>query len=123
VGIASPVIATAAPLQPALDAPAEAAPIQITATPDTLAAETALMTEAQGLMRGGEATAALAVLDRYSVQYPHGAYVPDLMALRAIALCALHRDGEARDAQAAFEHAWPHSPLASHVRSACGAQP
>lgn len=53
----------------------------------TLAAETALMTEALAALRAGDAVSALAALDRHAAQFPEGLLRDDARATRRRAQC------------------------------------
>lgn len=70
-------------------------------TGGTLAEEVALMGEARAALARGDATAALAALDRHADRFPHGTLASERDVVRITALCDAGRDGEARIAAAA----------------------
>ena len=66
-------------------------------------------------------TAALALLDRYAIEFPRGsALQPEYEATRVLALCAAGRTEAAERARGHFLEKQPASPLAERVRMACG---
>ncbi|HVX93296.1 MAG TPA: hypothetical protein VHK47_00195 [Polyangia bacterium] len=82
-----------------------------------LAAETALLREADRALRAGDNATALALLDEHATRFPHGVLEPERTAERLIVLCELGV-ADARDvSQFLSTHAG--SPLAARVRRAC----
>jgi hypothetical protein len=93
---------------------APAAPVDEAAA---LAAETALLREADRALRAGDNATALARLDEHATRFPHGVLEPERTAERLIVLCELGV-ADARDvSQFLSSHAG--SPLAARVRRAC----
>lgn len=85
---------------------------------DALAGELAFVREVHALLAAGDPARALARVDEYPRLHEAGLLREEVAALRAIAGCALRRDGEAA---AAFERAHPRSLFAERVRRACEA--
>jgi hypothetical protein len=85
----------------------------------TLAAETALLRDADRALRAGDTATALARLDEHAERYPNGALAPERVAERLIVLCSL---GVA-DPHAVARFLDVRSPLAARVRRACTPQP
>jgi hypothetical protein len=102
----------------AADAPAATA--NENAGPATLSAEADLLRSADAAARGGNALAALALLDRHRAIFPNGTLVEEREAERIVVLCALGRTDEARVAASVFLRNRPRSPLAGRVRASCG---
>jgi len=83
----------------------------------TLAAETALLRDADRALRAGDRGTALARLDEHAARFPNGALAPERAAERLIVLCEV---GAADPASVArFLAARSGSPLAARVRRAC----
>jgi len=85
----------------------------------TLAAETALLRDADRALRAGDTATALARLDEHATRFPNGALAPERVAERLIVLCSL---GVA-DPHAVARFLDVRSPLAARVRRACVPQP
>lgn len=81
--------------------------------------ETQLLSQVQRALGRGDARAALAVLDRYAAEFPHGALAEEAGAARAVAACSLGRGEQARSALDAFRRSYPRSPLLRRVSTAC----
>ncbi|APR75319.1 putative Fe-S oxidoreductase [Minicystis rosea] len=110
-----PIVAIAAPDAP--PPPATAAPEAPRPPPDSLAAETQSLREAHGVLQGGDASRALALLDEKAAA---GAKLREERgALRVLALCQLGKVEEARAAAQRFFLENPQSPLAARVRASC----
>jgi hypothetical protein len=86
-----------------------------------LADEVALLQRAEGALRDGKPEQALSVLSEHARQFPRGELRAERTAARIAALCALHRQAEARRDAASFLRQWPGSPLAAQVRASCAA--
>jgi hypothetical protein len=84
-----------------------------------LDAEIALLRDARGALRKGDAVAALAILDMHDRRFPAGALGEDCSAERIYALCALGRVDEVRTLAERFVAAHPVSPHAAMVRASC----
>jgi hypothetical protein len=84
-----------------------------------LDAEIALLRDARGALRKGDAAAALAILDMHDRRFPAGALTEDCSAERIYALCALGRVDEVRALAERFIAAHPVSPHAAMVRASC----
>jgi hypothetical protein len=109
-------------LSPSNDAPAQGL-ATVPAPKDSVVEEAALLHAARGALAGGDAKAALALLDEHGARFPKGALVAERQAARVFALCALGRSIEARRAASAFLAQNPRSPLAARVRDACEPPP
>jgi hypothetical protein len=91
------------------------------AAPSTsgLAAELALLREAQRALAARDLPRALELLDRHAQRYPQGSLVPERLAARAVTLCRMRRGEQgARELQALQSRA-PQSPLISWARTYC----
>ncbi|WP_437853841.1 hypothetical protein [Sorangium sp. So ce363] len=89
------------------------------ARPSTLAAEMALLREAQDAVRDGDPSAALDRLDDLGARFPEGQLREERMAARVLALCAA---GQAREARAEAERLLGEAPGSVHagrVRASC----
>ncbi|WP_437310183.1 hypothetical protein [Sorangium sp. So ce388] len=89
------------------------------AGPSTLAAELALLREAQDAVRDGDPAAALARLDELGARFPEGQLREERMAARVLALCAA---GRAREARAEAERLLGDAPGSVHIeriRASC----
>ena len=133
--VVTPAPRVAEPELPVVESPAQApAPIVVpprahrsAARPvarddaSTLAAETALLRDADRALRAGDTATALARLDEHAARFPNGALAPERSAERLIVLCQL---GVADPrAVTRFLDARSGSPLAARVRRACAPQP
>jgi hypothetical protein len=99
-------------------------PRQASASPPALAlgAQLALVREASNALDRHEYASALALLSDYSRSHPQGAFLHEVSALRAIALCEAHSP-EAPAVRAAYLAEHPSSTLAARVRKACAERP
>ncbi|HEY4392726.1 MAG TPA: hypothetical protein VGP64_01630 [Polyangia bacterium] len=88
--------------------------------PATLARELSTLDAARGMLARGDATGALARLDRYAHAYPHGRLALEAEVLRIDALDAAGRSDAARARAQAFLDHHPHSVLAARVRTRLG---
>lgn len=79
--------------------------------------EIAAISLARGALDKGNARAALAALDRYQQDYPHGALSPEATVLRIEALLLAGDRTRAKSLGEAFLKAHPKSPHAQRVRS------
>jgi hypothetical protein len=85
--------------------------------------EVELLRLARTALDSGSPAAALALLDRYSAEFPHArALGPEYEATRVLALCAAGRTAAADQARVRFLETQSGSPLADRVRTACGAR-
>jgi hypothetical protein len=91
------------------------------AHPSTLAAETALLRDADRALRAGDTATALARLDEDAARFPNGALAPERAGERLVVLCEVGA-ADAR-AVAQFLAARAGSPLAARVRRACAPKP
>jgi hypothetical protein len=101
----------------------EGAPVVSTRTvarPVTLAHELSTLDAARGMLTRGDASGALARLDRYAHAYPHGRLALEAEVLRIDALDAAGRPDAARARAQAFLDRHPHSVLAARVRTRLG---
>ncbi|HWB76627.1 MAG TPA: hypothetical protein VG755_16795 [Nannocystaceae bacterium] len=126
--------------RPAVDPPAEAAasenadnpaalPIERSpsasksrtrGTPD-LAAELALLRDADAALDAGNAKQALALLDRHAREYPRGQMVPERLLQKAIALCKLGKRDKSRAQIDKLLRAYPTTPLRARASDVCKA--
>jgi hypothetical protein len=80
-----------------------------------------LLRAARRSLDGESPAAALALLDRYAVEFPRGsALQPEYEATRVLALCAAGRTEAGERARDSFLEKQSASPLAERVRTACG---
>jgi hypothetical protein len=86
----------------------------------TLAQELSALDAARGMLARGDASGALARLDRYGRAYPHGRLALEAEVLRIDALDAAGRSDAARARAQAFLDRHPHSVLAARVRTRLG---
>ncbi|WP_437991011.1 hypothetical protein [Sorangium sp. So ce145] len=89
------------------------------ATPSTLAAEMALLREAQDAVRDGDPSAALDRLDDLGARFPEGQLREERMAARVLALCAAGRAPEARAEAERLLGEAPGSVHMGRVRASC----
>ncbi|WP_437974916.1 hypothetical protein WMF11_43065 [Sorangium sp. So ce295] len=89
------------------------------ARPSTLAAEMALLREAQDAVRDGDPSAALDRLDDLGARFPEGQLREERMAARVLALCAAGRAPEARAEAERLLGEAPSSVHAGRVRASC----
>jgi hypothetical protein len=80
-----------------------------------------LLRSARRALDGESPASALALLDRYAVEFPRGsALQPEYEATRVLALCAAGRTEAGERARDHFLEKQSASPLAERVRMACG---
>jgi hypothetical protein len=84
-----------------------------------MAAEVALLREAQASVRAGNAVVALRKLDEFAAKYPDGVLRKERSAARVLALCAAGNVAEARAEALRFLREAPQSPVAGRVRASC----
>ena len=84
-----------------------------------IGAEVALLGQANGEMQAGRASQALALLDEHVRRFPSGALAEERQAARILALCAVGRADESREARGQFLREHPQSPQVARVRGAC----
>jgi hypothetical protein len=96
------------------------APARAAVRPATLRHELSTLDAARGMMARGDASGALARLDRYAHEYPHGRLALEAEVLRIDALDAAGRSDAARARAQAFLDRHPHSVLAARVRTRLG---
>jgi hypothetical protein len=97
-----------------------ALPTRTAVRPATLGHELSTLDAARGMLARGDATGALARLDRYAHAYPHGRLALEAEVLRIDALDASGRSDAARARAQAFLDRHPHSVLAARVRTRLG---
>ena len=124
---ASPSVAqpcTATPPLPveaeSVDAPAVSPAARKASTNDRLGEEVALLSRATSQLRGGNAAAALELLEQHRRQFPSGRLVEERRAARAQALCALGDRGGAQVELARLASSAPRSPHVVRAQRACG---
>jgi hypothetical protein len=81
-----------------------------------VADEARLLQDGLRALRAGKPACALSLLDAHARQYPEGVLAEEREAERALALAALGRIQEARQAAAAFLRKHPGSPLGVRLR-------
>jgi hypothetical protein len=89
---------------------------------DSLALEIALVRSARRALARGDAHEALTYTQQYAARFPNGRLRQERLATRVLALCALHRNGEARAATQSLEEMAPRSPHLMRIRASCPAQ-
>ncbi len=89
----------------------------VIAPPSTLAAETALLRDADRALRAGDTATALARLDEDAARFPHGVLAPERAGERLVVLCEVGAADPRAVSQ--FLAARAGSPLAARVRRAC----
>ena len=81
--------------------------------------ETEIVTEAQRALQRGDASSALAWLDRYDAEFPRGGLAEEALAARAVATCTHGQADASRHAVAQFRRRYAASPLLPRVDVAC----
>ena len=129
-GAAAPKASVRAPARPAepeapiaeapTSPPVRAAAPSAVRPSDSLGRELELLRGAQRALDSGAPTEALALLDQYAAEFPHGALRHESQAARIIALCAAGQRAAGLKAAERFLGAEPNSPFARRVRTACG---
>jgi hypothetical protein len=102
-----------------MDEPPEPVVVAIAPPSLTVNAEVAALSAAQHALRSGDATGALARLDAYAAEFPHGTLRQEHSATRVLVLCALGRRDEARSEAQSFLQDAAQSPLAARIRASC----
>lgn len=97
------------PEPPAPTAPAPTAVIAAAPVADPLADELRRLDRARAQLRAQTAAQALASLDAYELQYPHGTLREEALALRIDTLVALERRASAHELARAFLRMYPGS--------------
>jgi hypothetical protein len=127
---ASPGLAasTGGPVSPPLSRPAVDVPVGPVPVPVpqqlpavSVAEEARLLREAVAALRMGDVDRASTLLDEHAHTFPSGVLVEERDAERVRVLCARRDLAGADAARARFLQEHPDSPLATRVRSACGA--
>jgi len=85
----------------------------------SLAAETALIAEAQAATNRGQGEQALRALERYDRQHAQGLMTEERSAARILALCAASKTRQARQEAARFLSRWPRSPQVAGIHGSC----
>jgi hypothetical protein len=85
-----------------------------------LEGEARLLEQADGDLRRGDPSAALARLAEHAAQYPAGALREEREGIRVVALCRAGREAEGKAAAQRFLAHSPRSTLATRIRAACG---
>ncbi len=86
--------------------------------PDTLAAELALLRQANVALSRGDHAAALAALNEHAANFPRGVMIAERNGTRALVLCASGAPGSRESAQR-FLDTHPRSPIAQRIRDNC----
>jgi hypothetical protein len=95
------------------EAPAETAPRS------TLGAETSLLEAAHAALSRGDASSALALLERHEHEFPTGALVEERLAAKVFALCQAGRKADATRAAARLLRLSPSTPFRARVLDSC----
>ncbi len=116
------IVATAEPAESAVPfseivATPKGAPKQPTGS---VAEEAKLIRDANAALHGGNAAAALGLLDEHMKKFPSGVLSEERSAVRIFALCALGRVGQAQGESVRFLKWHPNSPFAKSIRESCG---
>jgi outer membrane protein assembly factor BamD (BamD/ComL family) len=114
------VTAGAPPIAPGSVAPESVVDAGPPASPATVTDEIALVSRAHAALTSGDPASALALLAEHARRFPNGALGEEREATRVLALCALGRTAEARDAASRFFAAFPGGPQSGRVRASCG---
>jgi hypothetical protein len=88
--------------------------------PSTVGAEADLLRQADGAVKAGNPSRALALVHEHATKFPNGIMSEEREAVRIVVLCALGRIEDARAAASLFLREHPRSPLARRVRESCG---
>jgi hypothetical protein len=83
------------------------------------ASELDLLHRAQAAWRSGQARSALGLLDEHRARFPRSALGVERDALRALSLCELGRDGEAKALARKVLAREPRSPLRAALQQSC----
>lgn len=131
--VRTPTAARPASIAPAPTAPAvlpvEVAPVEPKpreepsakrprSTP-SLAAELALLRDADAALDRGDAKKAIALLDQHAREYPRGQMVPERLLQKAIALCKLGKREKSRAAVDKLLRAYPTTALRARASDVC----
>lgn len=84
-----------------------------------LVEETQALARVQLALNERDPTKALELIESQERQFPSGQLAEERAAVRILALCADGRVAQADDARSRFQAAYPNSPLAKRVASAC----
>jgi hypothetical protein len=87
-----------------------------------LGAEASLLRQVQTARTSGDASLALALLQRYAETFPAGAMVDVARAEQVLTLCALGRDAEARAIARRLPEDASTSPLTARINQSCARQ-
>jgi hypothetical protein len=87
----------------------------------SIARETELLAQVQRALQQGRPASALALLNRYTKDFPRGMLEEEAIASRIVALCQFGRNGDAERWRSEFFRRYPNSPLSGRVRNACAA--
>lgn len=117
-----PCVAAPAPSAVALDKddPSPSPAARRAPSADRLGEEVELLSRATSQLRGGNASAALELLEQHRRQFPAGRLVEERRAARAQALCALGDRGGAQVELTRLAHTAPRSPHVVRAQRACG---
>ena len=117
-----PAAGNSLPLEP-VELPRAGARPSVPAEPsDRLAAEVAILSDAERDLHAGQYQSALVLLDEHRRKFPNGTLAQERMAARVQALCGLGRVNEARTALAHLTRVSPKSPHEEPAREACAAK-
>jgi hypothetical protein len=88
--------------------------------PSTVGAEADLLRQADGALKAGHPSQALALLHEHATRFPNGILSEEREAECIVVLCALGRTEEARASASQFLREHPKSPLGRRIRESCG---
>ncbi len=114
-----PSVASEPPREATASRTTTRSPIARDALPSSLARDNALMQEAAGLLRAGDAAGALAATSRHAREFPNSTLWDARTALRIEALCALGKAPQAKGEARAFLDERPATPVRARIERSC----
>jgi len=90
--------------------------------PSTLSVEARGLAKVQRNLKEGKNQEALRLVEEQRQRFAHGELQSERSAARILALCAVGRIAEAREAARTFLNDMPRSPLSARIRGSCVAQ-
>jgi hypothetical protein len=102
--------------EPAVETLAQPTPQPVA---ESLARELSVLRKARGAIERGSALLAISLLDEYGALFPNGVLRQEELATRALALCAIGRAVEARQAARALARIAPRSPHLIRLADSC----
>lgn len=108
--------------EPAPETPAPVAAPTSAARGCSLSDELGFLKPAQLALDANDPARAIALLTAHRTDCAHGTLTEEREAAWVLALCAAHRDGDAQQAAALFQHSSPRSPHLARLRASCAAE-